>query len=317
MAAYSARAQAARTGTGVVSTGFPELDEVLGGGQQPGEMNIIAAWTNAGKTSFVTATAHHASVVQGKNVVMFTSETLRSQVRFKLVARHSRYLAEVTPGWPPHLARGINSAKIKSGRLSAEELGVLRMSVHSLARAPGRCYVAQVPRGASISTVESRIARISRMFPVDYVIIDYVALLRAETKRQSKREELSEIVTGTKQLAATYDGGRGVPVISPWQMNREGWKAAQTRGFYTTSDLAETAESASTADNIFTLLSVQDDPAGRNVHVNLQNIKARDGARLASPLELTADFATCWFSPRDSVVAAPGLGIMDSDEAPA
>lgn len=324
LAAYNANREAARSGSGVVATGFPELDAILGGGQQRGEVNLMVAWTNAGKTSWsAVALTHHAAVEQGKNAVVFTSETLRHQVRFKLVARHSRYIAQqmLREGRqvPPGLQAGLNATRIKAGALEGKEISLLQLTIASLRSISGRPYIAQVPRGATISTLESRLARITRMFPVDLVVIDYLALLRSDRKRQSRREELSDIMQDVKQLAATYDEGRGVPVISPWQPNREGWKAAKERGYYTTADLAETAESASTADVIFTLLAEEDEPTGRRVPLKLQVIKNRDGARLNDPLLLTADFATCWFEPRQQasmVAELPGFG-DDDQEAPA
>lgn len=316
LADYNKRFEAAQTGTGVVPTGFGAVDEALGGGQQRGELNILAAWTNAGKTSTVVAMVHHACV-QGKNVIVFTSETLRSQVRIKLIARHSRYMVEKTTApLEPWLARGLNARDIKAGDLdkrSPDARKVLAAVVGDFSALPGHCYVAQVPRGATISVIEAKLARISRMFPVDLVVIDYLALLRSERRRNTRREELSDIVQEAKQLAATYEDGRGVPIISPWQINREGWKAAQERGHYTLAELAETAESASTADVVLTLLVMGEEPSGREVPVKFQIIKNRDGARLAEPLEMTADFATCWFSATpggNTGRVHPGLGVQ-------
>lgn len=320
---YNRRYESTQTGTGVVPTGFESVDEALGGGQQRGELNILAAWTNAGKTSTVVAMVHHACV-QGKNVVVFTSETLRSQVRFKLIARHSRYMVEYTmakapPSW---LAKGLNARDIKAGTLdkrSPDARRALAAVVADFGKLPGHCYVAQVPRGATISVIESKLARISRMFPVDLVVVDYLALLRSERRRNTRREELSDIVQEAKQLAATYEDGRGVPIISPWQINREGWKAAQDRGHYTLAELAETAESASTADVVLTLLVMSEEPSGRAVPVKFQIIKNRDGARLAEPLEMTADFATCWFSPAGAGNTGrvhPGLGVQQHEVPP-
>lgn len=311
---YNRRYESSQTGAGVVPTGFPTVDKVLGGGQQRGELNILAAWTNAGKTSTVVAMVHHACV-EGKNVVVFTSETLRSQVRFKLIARHSRHMVELMPSPPQQwLVKGLNARDIKAGTLdevSPDARKALAAVVSDFGRLPGHCYVAQVPRGATISVIESKLARISRMFPVDLVVVDYLALLRSERRRNTRREELSDIVQEAKQLAATYEDGRGVPIISPWQINREGWEHAKEKGYYTLAQLAETAESASTADVVFTLLVTSEEPSGRAVPVKFQIIKNRDGARLAEPLEMIADFATCWFSAAQGGNTGrvhPGLG---------
>ena len=57
-----------------------------------------------GQDGAVLQFAWHAVTQQGRNVVIFTSETLRSQVRFRILARHSRRIrssasmAGSTPG---------------------------------------------------------------------------------------------------------------------------------------------------------------------------------------------------------------------------
>lgn len=298
-AEYGRRAEHRRTGTGTVATSFAALDHVLGGGLQPGEVCLVAADTNAGKTSLVSQWAWHAVTQQGKNVVIFTSETNRVQVRFKIIARHSRWAADQYQDKFPQLRRGLNTRDLRAGTLNDLELNFFRSVVHNFAGNPlhGRCYVAQVPRAATISTVEARLASISRMFPVDLVIIDSLYLLRGDRKRQSKREELSDIVVEANQLATTFAHGHGVPLISPWQMNREGNKEARARGFYTTADLAETAEASNTADLILSLIVAPEVADWRAAPIRLGTVKVREGERLSEPLDLVVDYATSYFEP--------------------
>lgn len=276
-----------------VSTGIPPLDMVLGGGYQPGELVLIAGFTSAGKTSLAVQTAWHACVEQGKNVVIFTTETLRPQVRIKVLARHSLH---------PKFGRsqGLNSRDIRAGTLTPEDDAVLRSVIEDFGSGQyGRMHIAQVPRGATISTLEGRLARITRLWHADLVIIDYLQLLKSDAPRRELREGLVGIVQDAKQLAATYRDGQGVPVISPWQMNREGWKKAQEKGFYELSDLAETNEAGATADVVLSALEPKEDnSAGRHVLVKLGVPKNRDGERRAGSdqaIPLIADYACSRF----------------------
>jgi replicative DNA helicase len=314
MGLYNDRALAAQTRRGVVSTGFAAIDRALGGGLWPGELDLIAAYTNGGKTSLAVHLAWHACVIQGKNVVIFTSETLRTQIRFKLIARHSVYLLQAAAerGIDAHGAAALNSKAIKEGALPDLERRLLHDTITHFANTPahGRCYIAQVSRGATIGTLESRLARITRMFPADLVIIDYLALLRPGVKRQTRREELAETVVEAKAMATTYLDGRGVPVVSPWQINRAGWEEAKKEGRYTTAHVAETAEASSTSDTILTLLDDEPDRSnGRAAPVQAQLIKVRDGEKLGSPLLLTADFGTCHFTLRQRATTEPAEDI--------
>lgn len=294
IAEYAERkADLARGGSSGVPTGIPALDRSLGGGLQHGELDIITGYTSAGKSCLCAYVAHSA-VLAGKNVIIFTSETLRNQVRIRIAARHT-CLEQFG------LAGGLNSRDIKAGALKPEHEHVLRaaLSDFNTNTAYGHCYVAQVPRGATISTLESRLSRITRMWPADLVIIDYLALLSGDGRRRELREDLSGIIKEAKQLAATHADGSGVPVISPWQINREGRKAAREQGGYTLAALAETAEASSTADVIVSVLEPdEDDSHGRRVPLQLDVLKNRDGER-GVRLQLEADFATCTFTSRD------------------
>lgn len=285
---YSRREAAAGTG---VSTGIEALDKMLGGGQQRGELNLVAGFTSAGKTALCCQFAHHA-VAGGKNVVIFTSETLRGQVRFKILARHSREPQFGIDG-------GINIRDMKAGTLGRQK-NAWATVLHDFSSngSYGRCYVAQVPRGATVSVLDSRLARLAREWTADLVIIDYLALLHAETRHRDLRESLVEILKAAGEMAATYQDGLGVPVLSPWQMSRTARDEASKSGGYTLSSLSETAEASNTADVVLSLLEPdRDDSRGRAVPLKLSVLKNRDGERGGDPIDLTADYATAYFAP--------------------
>jgi replicative DNA helicase len=289
---YARREAQRASGTGV-STGIPALDLVLGGGSQRGELGLVAGYTSAGKSKWCANFAHEAVVHQRKNVVIFTSETLRSQVRFSIMARHSR---EPQFGIEDGQHRGINTRDMKAGTLP--DKNAFARVLHDFASSGdyGRCYIAQVPRGATIGTLESRLARLE--WTADLVIVDYLALLRPEFRHRDLREQLVEIIKEAKQVATAYQDGLGVPLWSPWQVRRDARDEASKRGGYNLSALSETAEASNTADVILSLLEPDtDDSRGRSVPLKLSVLKNRDGERGGEPLELTADYATSYFAP--------------------
>jgi replicative DNA helicase len=284
------RREAQRAAGTAVSTGIPALDLMLGGGQQRGELNLAAGFVSAGKSKLCAFFAH-AAVTSGRNVVIFTSETLRSQVRFSILARHSR-LEQFG------LKDGINTRDMKAGTLKDKNAFAAVLHDWSTNPAYGRCYVAQVPRGATVGTLESRLAALARDWTADLVIVDYLALLRPEVRHRDLRESLVEILQEGKQVATTYQDGLGVPLLSPWQIKRDARDVASKRGYYTLSDLAETAEASNTSDVVLGLLEPDsDDSRGRKVPLKLSVLKNRDGERGGEPLELTADYATSYFAP--------------------
>lgn len=311
VAAYSAAEADRKKGTGAIPTGIPRLDRALGGGLRRGELDLIMAFTSVGKTGWCCQLSWNA-VTLGKNVVYFTSETLRQQIRVKILSRHSRGFTST--------GRGLNSRDIKAGTLSmwcpdgrhergsfcscGKEAFLATLEDWETNPAYGKLYVAQVPRGATVSTLESRLARITRDWDADLVIIDYLMLLRSETSYRSKRETLSEIVNDGKGLATSYKGGQGVPVVSPWQVNKEGYDLAKASGVYDLTATGETAEARNTADLVLSLLDTGDSPnseSGRNVPLRLGIPKNRDGER-GHTIDLIADYATSCFSEAEARV---------------
>lgn len=267
--------------------GVGPLDTKLGG-LHPGELALVVGYTSDGKTSLCVQLAWSAAVEQGKNVVFLTTETIRSQVRRRIIARHSCLSAF-------GLGDGINSRDIKDGTLSAEDKERFQEVVLDFNNNPGygKVYICQVPRGATFGYIESKMTRIERQFPIDLGIMDYLALLRPERKRNSDREELSNTLKSAKQLAVTHNDGRGIPFVSPWQVSRTSRAEAERLGYFTLSALSETAETSNSADNIISLLAPLDNES-RKAKVKAQLMKHRDGEK-ANSIELHVDYATCKF----------------------
>ncbi len=277
--------------------GIPALDDKLGG-VRPGELALVAGYTSEGKTSLVVQLAWNAAV-SGHNVVVLTTETLRSQVRRRIIARHSCVEAfDIRSG----ATIGLNSKLIKDGTLSERQKAQLSAVVADFTRNPGygSCYIVQVPRQASISYIEAKLVRIQRQLDIELVIMDYLALLKPDRKRQSDREELGNILKEAKQLATTFNDGAGVPFVSPWQVNRTNREIAERTGAYTPQALSETAEASNSPDVIVTLLAPLDNDK-RICPLRMQILKARD-AEKANNIEISVDYATSRFFTADHTV---------------
>jgi replicative DNA helicase len=287
--------------------GIPALDDLIGG-LQPGELDLILAFASVGKTSFLINLGWNIAVNQGKNVVLATTETLRPQVRRKLVCRHSKLPIFGLP-------EGIDSHHLKHPHLlTPAEARALPDVVADLTRNPayGHFHIMQVPRGGTMAEVESRLLRVHRQWPVDFLGVDSFQLLRAARYRTSTREELASILLEGKELAVTFDDGRGVCVVSPWQVNRDGRDRASRAGHYDLLSLSETSEAERSADVIVSLLE-QADTSTRYVDLLGQVLKDRDGPRTGSgTLDIRADYATSSFTSRNRHDAFSGFTSTDA-----
>lgn len=285
-----------------IALGIPSIDDYLGGGLRRGELGLVVGFSTAGKTSLCVSIAWNACVIQGRNVVFFTAETLRGELTGRLLARHSRH-----PKFAAEIPGGLDSLKIRSGTLPPEEQAWYYEVARDFTSGQGygRCYVAQIPYGETLGSLFGRLNRIGRLFQPDLVIIDYLQLVRADRRRDASHEETGQMLQAAKQFAPAYDGGLGVPVLSPWQVNRSGRREAlsKDRGFYTGLDLAATAEAFNTPDVVLTLLDPERIENMRAAQLRGELIKNRNGPR-GAPVRLTADYATCLFQE----AGEPGAG---------
>ena len=262
-------------------------------GLQRGEVVMLAGASGDGKTSLLVQLAWNAAIMQGKNVVFYTTETLRDQVRDRLIARHSRH-----PKFGLH--RGINSADIRNACIpeDLEEAFAAVVDDFEKGEGYGKLWVKQVPRGAGLNYIEQSLSSLERKFQVDLVGMDYVALLAPERKRGSTREELAQTMKDTKQVATGHAGGRGVPFVTPWQVTRSAREMAADRGMYVDGSLSETAESVNSADVIVSMLAPIDNTEA-TCAVHMQILKNRSGPS-ANNINVLVDYSTSHFGAAGS-----------------
>jgi len=267
--------------------GISDIDNKTGG-IRPGELCLIAGYSSVGKSSVCVQLAWWASVMQGKNVVYFTGETGRETTRHRLISRHSRL-----PQF--NLPEGLNNKWLRDGDIPEEFEPKFLEVVDDFTGNSGYgvCNVLMLPRGSSVATLESKITRLQDEYNVDLVICDSLNLLASLRKRGSRTEESAETVKEAQNIVTTFNYGKGVPLVSPWQVNREGKKTADQTKFYTTLALAETAEATNSADIVIAFLETPGQ-VGRYVQLGGSIIKCRDGEKSANT-EVSVDYGTSLF----------------------
>jgi replicative DNA helicase len=282
-----------------IEFGIPKLDSITGG-LQPGELDFILGYASAGKSSLCCQLAWQAAVRQKKNVVYVTTETLRSQIRRKLVSRHSRLKKF-------GLAEGLNSLDLKRGNLDAELEEKLREVVHDFSHSEdyGKLRVMQASESMTVNGMKVRLQAIQREFPIDLLIVDALYILKPETRRASDREQLNERIEQAMILAKTFDNGNGLAVVSPWQASRKAKEDADREGYYGMSALAETSYAERYADGVIGILESQQ----RN-KLSMSVVKWRDGEQ-APPFDIDVDYATCFYTDSGRTQHAANTALLN------
>ncbi len=204
-----------------VTTGWPEIDSITGGGLGKSELGVVIAPTGAGKSMALVHLGTQA-VKEGKTVVHYTLELQDTVVA-------SRYDSCLT-GYP--LSDIINFK---------EEI------YEALGDIDGSLIVKEYPtKSATTNTIRSHLSRlIKRGITPGLVIVDYADLLKPVIVRKEKRNELESIYEDLRGLSTEFK----CPIWTASQTNRSGLSAE----VITMEQISEAFNKCFVADFIFSI----------------------------------------------------------------
>ncbi len=179
-----------------VPTGFIDLDSLLTG-LHPGELIIVGARPAMGKTSFAMNIAEHASLNKGKTTAVFTLEMPREQIAMRMLCSDAR----------------VDMQRVRRGTLKDEDWISLARSMGPLSAAP--LYIDDTA-AITPTQLRSRCRRLMMDKGLDLVIVDYLGLMRSDTRAENRQLEVSEISRRLKAIALELK----VPIIACAQLSR-------------------------------------------------------------------------------------------------
>ena len=205
----------------IVRTGFPALDDILGGLQRS-DMIVLAARPSLGKTSLALSIARNAAVEQKARVAIFSVEMAREQLVHRLLASES----------------GVDARRLRLGQQTEAEERRIIEATGVLSEAP--IYVDDSPI-LRIVEMRSKARRLHYERGIDLMIVDYMQLMRSDG-REGRVQEMSEISRSLKELARELD----VPLVAVSQLSRAPeWRASHRPQL---SDLRESGSIEQDAD---------------------------------------------------------------------
>lgn len=188
------------------TTGLRDLDKQTGG-LHPSDLLILAGRPSMGKTSLATNIAFNTAKrfaetggKEGARVGFFSLEMSADQLA-------TRILADVA---------NISGHAIKQGDIKQEDFQNFVKASQQLAQIP--LYIDDTP-ALSIGAVRTRARRLKRQHGLDFIVVDYLQLLRGSGSKQSEAnrvQEVSEITRGLKAIAKELN----IPVLALSQLSR-------------------------------------------------------------------------------------------------
>ena len=185
-----------------VPTGLTELDKKLGG-LHKSDLVIIAGRPSMGKTALATNIAYFAAKkINDKKektaIAFFSLEMSSEQLSTRILSEQTR----------------IPSNDIRRGKATEEQLNKYIEKSRDLYELP--LYIDETP-AITISTLSNRARRMKRLFGLSLIVIDYIQLMRTNSRKNEGRvQEISEITQGLKALAKELS----VPVLALSQLSR-------------------------------------------------------------------------------------------------
>ena len=196
-----------------IPSGLRDLDKKLGG-LHNSDLIIIAGRPSMGKTALGTNIAFNAAksykesiddfgnrtVIDGGKVAFFSLEMSAEQLATRILAEQSK----------------ISSNKMRKAELTKEDFKKIAKISSELENL--NLFIDDNPI-LTIPTLRARARRMSRLYNIDLIIIDYLQLMSGSSavRNDGRVQEISEITRGLKAIAKELN----IPIIALSQLSRQ------------------------------------------------------------------------------------------------
>lgn len=181
-----------------VPTGFYDLDRITSG-LQNSDLVVLASRPSMGKTTLALNIAEHVAVEHKLPVAIFSLETSAEQVAQRMLCSRA----------------GIDNQRVRRGFIKKTEWPEIIDAAGELTEAP--IYINDTP-ALGVLQLRAISRRLKSVNDIRLVIVDYLQLLRAVSKRyENRQQEISDMSRSLKALARELN----IPVLVLSQLNRE------------------------------------------------------------------------------------------------
>lgn len=179
-----------------LDTGFIDLNKKLGGFHKS-DLILIAARPGMGKTAFALNLVANAAIRSKASVAVFSLEMSKEQLVQRLVSSQSNVALDI----------------ISNGKIADDEWKKLTDAMTVLSSS--KIYIDDTP-GIKVSEIRSKCRKLKLEKGLDMIMIDYLQLMEADGRAESRQQEVSKISRSLKILAKEMN----CPVIALSQLSR-------------------------------------------------------------------------------------------------
>ena len=187
--------------TAGIPVNFYDFDAMTQGLQR-GSLNVLGARPSMGKTSLLINMANNVAQSQSLPVCYFGLEMSKEQLGYRILS----------------LEVGIESGRLRTGRLQQDEWPLLGEGINSLSQLPIYIFDKQNISIEEMTNTCKEIKEQSKDKKLGLIVIDYIQLMELDDNRliTSRDDELCKIGIKLKSMAVELD----VPIFVASQLNR-------------------------------------------------------------------------------------------------
>lgn len=178
-----------------IPTVYKKLNQMTSGFQKS-DLIVLAARPSMGKTAITLSLASHAAQC-GLTVGFFSLEMSAEQITLRLLSGES----------------GVAHQKIRNATISSDEWVQLTHVASEMAER--KFFIDDTP-SQSIMEVRAKARRLKQEHDLQFLVIDYLQLIRGSQRFENRHQEVSEISRSLKALAKELD----IPIIAISQLSR-------------------------------------------------------------------------------------------------
>jgi len=297
---------------GRIKIGFPHVDNSIIIGKKNLRFVGILGMSGDGKTTILNTIVYNI-LCGGHNVLYVSLEHDPTEIwEFMafLHSSHEDYDFQLPPLADWELASDPESGKKVTQQDKINMSRILR-DIHNRRNLPGLLDVQQFRDWESI-VAHLETNHTEKRYSV--LVIDYIARLDVDGEPRFRDQQIKNIIHKAQSLTHTFDENRGLVLISPMQVNRQGNKAAnaaeESGTRYDLNSISNFSEYQHDMDYIFSVWS-DSDMKDRN-ELEMQTIKTRKGKK--PPLALLKIDANSGYVCTYSGPSGPGIASQAAED---
>ncbi len=179
-----------------VSTGYPDLDNLLAG-LQKSDLVILGARPSVGKSSFALDIVRHIGVKGKVPVGLFSLEMSKEQLVDRMLCSEAN----------------VDLWKMRTGNLNEEDFPKIGHAMGVLSEAP--IFIDDASNN-NIMQIRTKARRLQMEHGLGLIVIDYLQLMESRGNSENRVQEVSEITRGLKGIARELN----IPVLALSQLSR-------------------------------------------------------------------------------------------------